>query len=459
MSQKEKNQLLRQLPSIDELLGSPEAQALAPAFGREALTRAARRAVAEARAALLAGGFLAPAALLEAELRRELAPGLRKVINASGVILHTNLGRAPLADAAVAAMVEVAGYCNLELGLETGARGSRFAALTPLLCELTGAEDAMVVNNCAGAVLLLLGALGHGREAIVSRGELVEIGGGFRIPDVMAQSGVRLREVGTTNNTRLEDYASALGPETALIVKVHRSNFAMVGFCEEASTAELAALAHARGLLLVEDLGSGCLTEGLGERTVQAAVRDGADVVAFSGDKLCGGPQAGVLVGRAAAIQSLARHPLARALRIDKCTAAGLEATLRLHRAGALEALPALRALTESEAAVAARAEALARRLGGLGVAAPVVPSQARVGGGSLPLRALPSRAVTLGAGQAEGLSSALRAGTPPVIARVQEGAVLLDLRAVAEQELEPLAAAAVAGLRRAGRAQGGADA
>jgi L-seryl-tRNA(Ser) seleniumtransferase len=327
---------------------------------------------------------------------------------------------------------------------------------------LTGAEDALVVNNCAGAVLLMLAALGGGREAIVSRGELVEIGGGFRIPDVMVQSGVRLREVGTTNKTRISDYEAALGPDTALLVKVHRSNFAVIGFTEEVATADLAALARARGVLCVEDLGSGCLTEGLGERTVRAAIRDGAEVVTFSGDKLCGGPQAGLVVGTRAAIAKLAAHPLARALRIDKCTAAALEATLRLHRDGQTEAVPALRALTEPVASVMERAKRLAAELSKAGVEAQVVASSARVGGGSLPLRELASGAVALRGSSAELLAGALRAGTPPVIARVQEQALLLDLRAVSEVEIGSLAGAVAAALRDLGSlggAKGAADA
>ena len=461
MEEREKNQLLRQLPSVDELIGTPEAKALEASFGRSALTRAARRAVAEARTALLAGGFVAPSTLLAAELQRALTPGLRRVINASGVVLHTNLGRAPLADAAIAAMAEVAAYCNLELDLDSGERGSRFAALSPLLWELTGAEAALVVNNCAGAVLLMLAATGAGREAVVSRGELVEIGGGFRIPDVMAQSGGRLREVGTTNKTRLSDYEGAIGPDTALLVKVHRSNFALVGFTEEVSTAELARLAHGRGLLCLEDLGSGCLTDGLGERTVREAVRDGADLVTFSGDKLCGGPQAGLVVGTRAAISKLAAHPLARALRIDKCTAAALEATLRLHRDGRTDALPAIRALTEPESQVGERAKTLALKLGKLGVQGQDVAAVARVGGGSLPTRELPSRAFAVRGGSADALAKALRAGDPAVVARVQDQTLLLDLRAVADNELEALAQAVAVAWRAvsASTSKGGADA
>ena len=468
MEDSAKNQLLRQLPSVAELLAEPTARALSVRHGPAVLARAARRTVAAARERLLTGGAVAPASgpgvpalasALGAEfveaVAAELVPGLRRVINASGVVLHTNLGRAPLAAPAIEAMRQVTeGYSNLELDLATGERGSRHAALAGLLCELTCAEAALVVNNCAGAVLLTLAALGQGHGAVVSRGELLEIGGGFRIPDVMAQSGVSLREVGTTNKTRLADYATAIAPDTALLVKVHRANFAQLGFTEDVSARELAALAHGRQLTFYEDLGSGSLTPALGERTVQAAVADGADVVTFSGDKLLGGPQAGLVVGKAALVAKLAAHPLLRALRIDKATAAALEATLRLYRDGRQAEIPALQILLEAEATVAERAATLHAALVAAGVACRVVPALARVGGGSLPLRELPSRAVVLAGGAV--LAAALRqprGPETPVVARLADGQLWLDVRAVHPSQLDELACAVLAAVRGQGRA------
>ena len=452
MEDSEKNRLLRQLPSVDELLATEEARGLVRDHGHPIVARAARRAVADARLRLLAGeaasAEVAPEAL-GAALADESRPGLRRVINATGVVLHTNLGRAPLAAAAVERLREVAGsYCNLELDLESGERGSRHAQLEPLLKELTGAEAALAVNNNAGAVLLVLSALGHGREGIVSRGELVEIGGGFRVPDVMRQSGVRLVEVGTTNKTRLADYEAAINDATALLVKVHRSNFALVGFTEEADPAELAALGARRGVPLYDDLGSGCLvdTAALGlprERTVGEAVRAGAAVVSFSGDKLLGGPQAGLIVGRRALIEQIRRHPLARALRIDKFTAAALEATLRLYRDGREKEIPALALLGAGLAELGSRAERLRAALLALGVAGEIVPTVGQVGGGAMPLAEPPSRAVALqpSAG-AERFAALLRAGPWPVVARIAQERLLLDVRAVLDVEIQPLAAA-----------------
>jgi len=461
----EKNRLVRQIPSVDEMLSRPSARVLVTRHGEAIVTRSARKVIGEARGRALGGGERGGArptlqsldALLEQQVSADVSPSVRRVINASGVVLNTNLGRAPLASAAIEALQSVAeGYCNLELDLTDGRRGSRSAPLEPLLCELTGAEAAMVVNNCAGAVLLTLAALAQGKEAIVSRGELIEIGGGFRIPDAMTQSGVRLCEVGTTNKTRLTDYASAVGPETALLVKVHRSNFAMLGFTEEVSPRELAELAHSRNLLAYEDLGSGCLTEAVGERTVQLAVREGADVVTFSGDKLLGGPQAGLVVGKISALEKLKTHPLARALRVDKLTLVSLEATLRLYRDGREGEIPVLNMLAQTEEEVAARAERLRGLLASEGVAARVVSTIARVGGGALPLRELPSVAVLVPGTPAEPFAAALRAeggeGTP-VVGRIEDDELLLDLRAVAEADMPALAEAVLAGLRAVPRA------
>jgi L-seryl-tRNA(Ser) seleniumtransferase len=369
-------------------------------------------------------------------------------------VLHTNLGRAPLAAAAVERLQEVArSYCNLELDLRSGERGSRHAYIEPLLCELTGAEAALAVNNNAGAVLLVLSALAAGREAIVSRGELVEIGGGFRIPEVMKQGGVALVEVGTTNKTRLSDYQTAISDRTALLAKVHRSNFAMVGFTEEVSAGDLAALGKTRGIPLMHDLGSGCLgdTARLGlpkERTVREAVAEGASVVTFSGDKLLGGPQAGLIVGRRSLLDAIRRHPLHRALRIDKFTAAALEATLRLYRDGRENEVPAWALLAASVSQLAERADRLRALLHDRGIDGESVATSGRVGGGALPTAEVPSRGVVLRTPSGvDRLAEQLRLGASPVIARIADGALVLDVRTVAEFELEALADAVASAL------------
>jgi L-seryl-tRNA(Ser) seleniumtransferase len=448
--------LLRALPSIDELLARPATAGLLAAHPRPVVVEGLRAVVAERRRLLLAG--LRPRALHDEDLREAVSrvaqPKLRPVFNATGVVLHTNLGRAPLAERAVERLVQVArGYCNLELDLDEGERGSRYEPVVGLLRALTGAEDAVVVNNCAAAVLLAFSAMGQGREAIVSRGELVEIGGGFRIPDVMRQSGARVVEVGTTNRTRLLDYERAITADTGLLVKVHRSNFALLGFTEEASTAHLAALARARGVPLFVDLGSGALVplqgDGLSdEPTVASVVASGPDVVAFSADKLLGGPQAGVLVGRRAAIARLKEHPLNRALRVDKLTVAALEATLELYRDGLHDTLVPTRAkLLEPAPVTQARATALSTALQQRGVAHRVVASQARVGGGSLPLAVLPSHAVVL-AGDGAALHERLRLGTPSVVGRVVEDGLWLDVRCLDDGDLLALASAVEVAVR-----------
>ncbi len=387
----------------------------------------------------------------EAELLAALAtlaqPRLRPVINASGVLLHTNLGRAPLAEAALERLVQIGrGYSNLEFDLLSGERGSRYAPVEAALCQLCGAEAAVVVNNCAGAVLLVLSALAHGREVIVSRGEAVEIGGGFRIPDVMQQSGARLVEVGTTNKTRLADYERAIGANTALLLKVHRSNFAIVGFTEEATTRELSELGSMKNVPVFEDLGSGCLLDlmgqGLNEPSVQQRMRDGADVVSFSGDKLLGGPQCGVIVGKAELIRRVREHPLNRALRVDKLTVAALEATLELYRFGREDEVPVVRMIREAAESVQRRAEQLVSLLGAQGVSAEAQRSEVQVGGGAQPLVRLPSWAVRLKNAPAEALSAKLRSGEPAVVGRVADDAVWLDLRGVEVEQVEPLAQA-----------------
>jgi L-seryl-tRNA(Ser) seleniumtransferase len=416
---------LRDLPSVDEL---------ARGSGDPLAVEAARAVLARAREQITAGGDPGDLArALEEELRTARAPSLRRVLNATGVIMHTNLGRAPLAEEALAQVHEVGrGYSNLELDLAEGARGSRQDHCAAILRRLTGAEAALVVNNNAAAVLLALAALAEGREVIVSRGELLEIGDGFRIHEVLARSGARLVEVGTTNRTRAADYERAVGPETAVLLRVHQSNFRVVGFTELPSLAEVAGVAHLHDLPLVDDLGSGVLAELPGEPSAKEAVAAGADLVCFSGDKLLGGPQAGIVVGRADLVERLRRHPLQRALRADKLSLAALEGTLRLYL-DAPERIPVLRMLHEEVEAVRARAERLASLVGGT-----VEETVGRVGGGALPLAELPSFACAV----EESLAAPLRAGEPPVVGIVRDGRLLLDCRTLADAEVDEVAAA-----------------
>ncbi len=444
----------RDLPQLQRLLEGAAATQLVVAHGHAALVAALRRALDGAREAIGRGAAAAsPGELLSAAAAelRAARPALRPVINATGIVLHTNLGRAPLPAAAVEAVVAVArGYSNLEFDLDAGARGRRTAGVEPLLRELTGAPAAFAVNNAAAAVLLALSAhAGGGGEVIVSRGELVEIGGGFRIPEVIAQGGARLVEVGSTNRTRIADYAAAVTERTRVLLKVHPSNYRVTGFTQEASLDELAGLARERGLVLMHDLGSGALTDpaAFGRRhepTVRASLEAGCDLVAFSGDKLMGGPQAGLLVGTEVAVAPLRRHPLARAVRCDKLTLAALEATLRLHRdpAGAAREVPVLRMLAQTPAELQARAERLLALLPP-SLDAAVEASTAYAGGGALPGEAVESRVVTLAAADgADTLAARLRAGDPPVVARVAHGRVVLDLLTVSEDELPALSAA-----------------
>ncbi len=439
---------LRALPSVGHLLDIWPA---APA-AREAAAEALRRELTLLRAGLLDGSVGdAPghdaivqqaAAWLEAEAR----PVLRRVINATGIILHTNLGRAPLAPEAMQAVMEVAGgYSNLEMDLELGERGSRLAGVEPLLRSLTGAAAAVAVNNCAAAVLLALSALASGGEVIVSRGELVEIGGGFRIPDVIVQGGAQLIEVGTTNRTRLADFRAAINPASRVLLKVHQSNYRIEGFTAEASLAELAELARATGLVLVHDLGSGAMGP-LGpvqEPTPRDSIAAGCDVVAFSSDKLCGGPQAGLLVGRQATIDTLKRHPLMRALRLDKMTLAALEATLRLHADPATAGrVPVLRMLRQSTDTLQDRAAWLCGLIGGN---ARVEPSSGYAGGGTLPTDTLPSHAVVLAVPGVDAYARCLRLGRPAVVGRVTGGALWLDMLAVTDADVPAIAAAIAA--------------
>src|SRR5438067_5562337 len=426
---------LRELPSVDEVLARPAVRALADRVGRTVAKVAARQAIAAARERILAGGAASGELVPDGEVleraRREAAPRLVRVLNATGVVLHTNLGRAPLHEEAIARVVDVAsGYSNLELDLHTGRRGHRSAAVEPLLCELFGAEAAHAVNNCAGATLLSLAALGSGGAAVVSRGELVEIGGGFRVPEILAQSGCRLVEVGTTNRTRLSDYAAALdGLPRALLLRVHRSNFALIGFTQEATVVELSELARERRVPLLHDLGSGALElpEGLSETTAARSLADGADLVLVSGDKLLGGPQAGLLLGRRDLVEACRKHPLSRALRADRMLLAALEATLRLYRSGRARELPVNEALGARAEQLSQRATRLALELSERGIACSVVESEGKVGGGSMPLARLPGFGVAVQGGA--DLLDELRRGDPPVIALLREDRVVLDVR------------------------------
>ena len=430
---------LRDLPSVDELV---RAEALA-ALPHAAAVAAARETLARAREEIAAGhdpGDLVARTLDTAARRAQ--PVLRRVVNATGVVLHTNLGRAPLAAAAVARLGEVAGgYSNLEYDLAEGTRGSRHDHLAAGLRTLTGAEDALVVNNNAAAVLLALSALAEGREVVVSRGELIEIGDGFRIPEVLARSGARLVEVGTTNKTRAADYEAAIGADTAAMLRVHQSNFRVVGFAERPSLAQLAQVASRHGLPLVDDLGSGSLVAHADEPLVGESLAVGASLVTFSGDKLLGGPQAGIVCGSADLVSRLRRHPLQRALRPDKLTLAALEGTLLLYAdpERAEREIPALRMLREPVEDVRARAERLAALTDGV-----VVDTVARPGGGALPLYDLPSAGVEL---EPE-LASRLRTAEPPVVALVRGDRTLLDCRTIADDEID-LVAAAIAVARR----------
>ncbi|MSQ23635.1 MAG: L-seryl-tRNA(Sec) selenium transferase [Chloroflexi bacterium] len=453
----------RSIPSLDRLLQASEARSLLESYPRHLVVDALRATLAEARAGTNGGLALLSDEHLVAQandrLGSQMRPSLRPVINATGVILHTNLGRAPLSRAARQAMEAVAaGYSNLEYDLEAGERGSRHEHLTPLLQRLTGAEASLIVNNNASAVLLALAALAEMREVIISRSQLVEIGGGFRIPDVLRQSGTHLVEVGTTNRTYIGDYASAITDETRLLLRVHASNFQITGFVHETSLLEMVELAGTRGLRVVDDLGSGSLlaTERYGlahEPMVQECIGDGADLVCFSGDKLLGGPQAGIIVGKAAAVATLRSHPLTRAFRPDKTTLATLHATLtHYERQEADREIPVWRMIAETVGALEVRAAAILR-------AAPfdwltVLPTAATVGGGSLPGETLPSYGLAIAPPPqtVQEIAARFRAGDPPIVARIADDRVVLDLRTVAPEE----DASVIAALRGLGAQPGG---
>jgi L-seryl-tRNA(Ser) seleniumtransferase len=450
-------ELLKGLPSVDEVLRSPAGEEWLARYPRRYVIQGVRDAIQAERERILEGEAGAPGgdltARMEERVRALCSLSLRPVINATGIVIHTNLGRSPLPERALQNMLAVArGYSNLEYDLAEGKRGKRYAHVRRLLRDVTGAEDGIAVNNNAGAVLLSLSALARGGEVVVSRGELVEIGGSFRIPDVMAQSGAVLREVGATNKTHLGDYEAALTAETALILKVHQSNYRIVGFSEDVPVRELVRLGRERGVPVMYDMGSGCLMDlapwGIGgEPSVADTLGEGPDLVTFSGDKLLGGPQAGLVVGRKALVQAIERHPLTRALRIDKLTLAALEAVLMTYAdpERARTEIPTLRMLCEEAGSVKRRARRMAAAIRKEGAPArvSVLRDTAYSGGGALPEQALPTYAVSvapLGEMSPNALEERLRKGDPPVIARIREGVLLLDARTVQDGEIRTLA-------------------
>ncbi len=447
---------MREIPSIEQLRQRPAMRALEEEFGRAVVVQALRDEAAALRQAAASGGSLpddvgeAITGAVPGRLAAAGAGSLRQVINATGVIIHTNLGRAPLAAAAAARVTAIAtGYSNLEYDLSAGARGKRDVHAERLVARLTGADSAVVVNNNAAATLLVLAAVAAGREVIVSRGELVEIGGGFRVPDVMGQSGAILREVGTTNRTRAADYAAAVNDRTALILRVHRSNFRIEGFTERPSLPELAAVGRRLNIPIAEDQGSGLL--GLDaespalrdEPSVRGSIEEGADVVMFSGDKLLGGPQAGIIAGSENIVTLVRRHPLMRALRADKMTYAALESTLQEYAAGrAAQTIPVARMLSMTEEEIEARANRIRAQLARSDLEVSLVGGSSTIGGGSAPGSSLPTRllAITHATHSAADLEARLRASEPPIVARIEDDRVLLDLRTVLPDQDETLA-------------------
>ncbi len=451
--------LFRSLPSVNALLHTPDGQRLATQFSHMLTVRALRSSLEQARLAMHAGEACPSSdtllATAQAWLERQQQPQLHAVINATGVIINTNLGRAPLSKEALLAVQEVSsGYSNLEYDLNAGARGSRHIHVTELLRELTGAEAAIVTNNNAAAVLLGLSTLAAGREVIISRGQLVEIGGGFRVPDVMRQSGCQLVEVGTTNRTRISDYEAALTERTSLLLTVHPSNFLITGFTETTSVSALAELAQRHGLLVMDDLGSGCLLNceryGLAhEPTPQESIAAGADIVCFSGDKLLGGPQAGIIVGKEHVVSRLARQPLMRALRIDKMTLAALEATLRHYQRDQAEThIPVWRMISAPLERITTRATQWSTRLNAQGIIARVQRGESTIGGGSLPGEMLPTTLLAIDAARTshslDVLAQRLRLRTTPVIARILHNILLLDPRTVFEEQDEEVVQALI---------------
>ena len=455
---------LREIPSVDQVLSRPRLVALAESAGRAAVTQVARGVLGEIRARLIRGADAAAGAIatsgekievrVVAEVESLLAPSLRRVINATGVVLHTNLGRAPLAASAVAAIAESAPrYSNLEYDVESGQRGKRDVHTARLLADLAGAESAIVVNNNAAAVFLVLNTLAKAAEVVVSRGELIEIGDGFRIPDIMAESGAVLREVGTTNRTRIRDYERAINKNTRLLLRVHPSNFRVTGFTERPSLEELVALGRRKRIPVFEDLGSGCLADlasaGIDEPVVRASCHAGAAIVSFSGDKLLGGPQAGIIAGKKEIVARIRRNPLFRALRVDKLTVAALEATLRAYFRGALDDIPALRMIRMPAAEIARRTEAFAERMR---AALPpdaeikVTAGFSVIGGGSTPDQKLPTHLISVKSRGRSAASIEERLRKPsrgaPIIARIAGDRLILDLRTVFTDEESALASA-----------------
>jgi L-seryl-tRNA(Ser) seleniumtransferase len=428
------------LPAVGTLLNEPAYAELVVTYGRARVADAIREQIAAERQGK-SGGEEARQKLVESRLRALVAPKLRRVINATGVILHTNLGRAPLSAAAIEALGVAAGYSNLELDIATGRRGERASLITGLLTSLFGSEAALIVNNNAAAILLALTALSKGKEVIVSRGQLVEIGGSFRMPDVMRLSGARMIEVGTTNRTRAADYEEAISPRTAALLRVHTSNFRVLGFTETASLAQMAEVARRHDLLLIDDLGSGATAPIADEPTIAESIEH-ADLVTFSGDKLLGGPQAGIVLGRGengvTAVKKMSRHPLARAVRVDKLTLAAMEATLRERLTGKIDAIPVERMLRMPAADLRRRVASWSVKLEDRNVETKLIDGASAVGGGSLPEHSLPTVLLAL-SGPASRLAAALRRGDPPVIARIEEDACCIDPRTVLRGEDEVL--------------------
>ena len=441
--------LLRQIPKVDELMKQPMLLTLCETVPAQTVTQAVRQILEDLRKDILAGkieempSVEALCAGIVSDANRQAEPSLKKVINATGIILHTNLGRACISARAAAAAQEVAqSYSTLEYNLQAGRRGTRYSHVESLLCKLTGAESALVVNNNAAAVLLILSDMAQGGQVITSRGELVEIGGSFRVPDIMEACGAELKEVGTTNKTHLWDYDRAITEKTRALMKVHTSNYRIVGFSETPTLPELAELAHSRGLPVIEDLGSGCLVDlqqfGIyGEPTVQDSVRAGVDVVSFSGDKLLGGPQAGIIVGKKAIVDKLKKHPLTRAMRVDKMTLAALESTLRSYEIGAYNEIPTIAMLAVTQDQLRAKADALCGLMTAAGIAAEVVPTEGQVGGGSVPTQMLKSFAVAVQpAGvNLDQLETNLRLGSPAIVGRINHDRFLLDVRTLKESD------------------------
>jgi L-seryl-tRNA(Ser) seleniumtransferase len=472
MSERERSQLLRKIPKVDELLAAPEIKGLAQIHPVEVVRQGIRNALERLRQEILRAedvktireerfSFPRLLPLFEEEIAKQVNPNLRQVINATGVVIHTNLGRSPLSEQAIENLVEVArGYSNLEYDLAKGQRGDRSVHVEEILLRLSGAEGGLVVNNNAAAVLLALNTMAAGREVIVSRGELVEIGGAFRIPDVMTGSGATLREVGTTNRTHLKDYEEAIGSNTALLLKVHTSNYRVVGFTAEVTAEELVGLGRHYDLPVMNDLGSGCLLDlsayGLAkEPTAQEAIRAGADVVTFSGDKLLGGPQAGIILGKRELIERIKANPLHRALRIDKLTLAALEATLiaYLSEGEAIKEIPTLRMLTLPVEEIRKQARRLQRLIKQETDKAFVemIRAESQVGGGALPLQAVPTWALAVRPlkGTAQDLEAALRDLEPPIASRIADDCLILDVRTIQENELRSIARGMAVALKK----------